>query len=162
MFGFVPLPSTLKSLSPADNTIYFDHANLITPSTLQEIVAAVKSANDKGRRLRVLGSGHSWSPVATSSDIMLSLVNYGGVVALDKQALTVTVKGGTRLSQVNAALSEQGFALSILPSVSSQTVAGAIATGAVRVCVCVCVCTRMCCQTCALNDCTMNIQTMHA
>lgn len=123
----------------ADNTIYFDHASVVTPSSLEEIVAVVKSANDKGRHLRVLGSGHSWSPLATGSDVLLSLVHYSGVVALDEKGLTVTVKGGTRLSQINAALSEQGFALSILPSVSSQTVAGAIATGAVCMCV-LCMC----------------------
>lgn len=98
-------------------------------------MAVVKSANDKGRRLRVLGSAHSWSPVAASSDLLLSLINYNGVVAMDERRMTVTVKGGTRLSQINAALSERGFALSILPSVSSQTIAGAIATGAVRMCV---------------------------
>lgn len=113
-----------------DNTIYFDHDRVVTPSTLQEIVAVVKSANDKGRRLRVLGSGHSWSPVAASSDLLLSLINYNGVVAMDERRMTVTVKGGTRLSQISAALSERGFALSILPSVSSQTIAGAIATAA--------------------------------
>ena len=115
----------------------------MTPSTLQEIVTAVQSANDDGRKLRVLGSGHSWSPIASSSDILLSLVHYSGVKALDEEGLTVTVRGGTRLSQINAALSERGYALSILPSASSQTIAGAIMTGTVFVSVvdvCLCVC----------------------
>lgn len=116
----------------------------MTPSTLQEIVNIVRSANDQGRKLRVLGSGHSWSPIATSSDILLSLVHYSGVEALDEKGLTVTVKGGTLLSRINAALSEQGYALSVLPSVSSQTIAGAIATGKVFMCACVCMCMCLC------------------
>ena len=51
------------------------------------------------------------------------------MIRLDEHAKEVTVKGGTTLNEVNDILEERGYALSILPSISHQTVAGAISTG---------------------------------
>jgi len=95
----------------------------------EEIVALVKHAYDKKIKIRVLGSGHSWSPIATTNGILISLYQYRGLVSRDAAKKQVTVWGGTTLVEITALLKEQGLALSNLPSVSDQTIAGAIVTG---------------------------------
>ena len=65
----------------SDSSLFFDHAHLITPSSKAEIVEVVRSAAERGQKVRVVGSGHSWSSVALSDDILVSLWNYTGVVS---------------------------------------------------------------------------------
>ena len=93
------------------------------------MIAIINQARASGRRLRVLGSGHSWSPIAVSQDMLVSLNKMSGVVSVDKKRKLVTVRGGTVLSEVVTELHKHGLALSNLPSISAQTVAGLIATG---------------------------------
>lgn len=110
------------------HSMVYDHRRIASPSSLEEIVRVVKDANDNNRKLRVLGSGHSWSPIATSNDLYISLINYKGLVAIDTEHSLVTIKGGTTLVEITKMLRERGFALHVLPSVSTQTIAGAIMT----------------------------------
>ena len=60
--------------------MYFSHAHLRTPSSKEDIVDIVKTAAEKGQKVRVLGSGHSWSSVAVSDEVLVSLWNYTGLV----------------------------------------------------------------------------------
>ena len=69
--------------------VYAD-TNLLLPRSKEEIVWIIKSVaathreakedsrhgSGRGRRIRVVGSGHSWSSVAKSDDIQMSLENY--------------------------------------------------------------------------------------
>lgn len=56
----------------------FDHASLYMPSSVDELIAVVKLAYENRRKVKVLGTGHSRSPIAHSSDIYISLFNYTG------------------------------------------------------------------------------------
>ena len=59
-------------------------SNLLQPTSKDEIVWIIKSVaathgkdgSGRGRRIRMVGSGHSWSKIAKSDDILLSLENY--------------------------------------------------------------------------------------
>lgn len=113
----------------ADKTLYFSHDNLYTPSSKEEIVQVVKFASENHRKIRILGTGHSRSPLAHSSDIFLSLCRFTGVVSVDVETKQVTVKAGTLLSELNDYLEEHGLAFSNLPAVAEVTVSGAISTG---------------------------------
>lgn len=75
--------------------MFFDPSKVESPSTKQEILLIVKYAIENGQQLRVLGSGHSRSPIAHSDDIIVSLHRYSGVVELNKQ--TKQVSRGQRL-----------------------------------------------------------------
>lgn len=76
--GALPTSSgTFPSLEGADvGPAYF------APGTRDELVALVqavaRTAQGEGprRRIRVVGAGHSWSAVAKSEDLFLSLFNY--------------------------------------------------------------------------------------
>ena len=82
----------------------------------------------------MLGDGHSWSEVAQTEDIMISLSNYTGVVRMpldtdDSGAVHVTVKAGTPLNEISEFLDGKGLAMINLGSVAGQSIAGAISTG---------------------------------
>ena len=113
----------------SDGTVYFNHDNLKSPTTKDEIIEVVKFAAENGRKIRVLGSGHSRSALALSEDILVSLHKFKGLVEVDLKSKQVTVRGGTTLKELNALLEEKGLALSNLPAIADPTIAGAIATG---------------------------------
>ena len=89
----------------------------------------VKMAHSSGRKLRVLASGHSWSEIAQTEDIMVSTMNYSGLVGVDKARMLVTVKAGTKLSDLNSLLDAEGLAMTTMPTITDQSIAGAISTG---------------------------------
>lgn len=97
----------------------------LAPASEAEVVEAVRGA--AGKRLRVVGGGHSWSAIAAPEQIGLTLDRLTGVIAHDDA--TVTVRAGTRLRDLNAALAAMGRALPIVGSIAEQSIAGAIATG---------------------------------
>jgi len=107
----------------------FNLTDLRTPSSRQEIVDIVNEARQNGRKLRVVGSGHSILPLAISEGITLSLNKYRGVVRVDLGAKQITVKAGTTLREINTALDSYGLALSVLSCISVQSIAGAFMTG---------------------------------
>ncbi len=123
--------------------------NTLLPSNREEIVHIIRSAlanNSVSHKIRVIGSGHSWSKIAVSDNLQLSLEKYKvcegvfflrcdlgllvqGLVSIDHALKQVTVRAGTTFHELNTILDDNGLAMSILGSVSDQTVAGAISTG---------------------------------
>lgn len=91
------------------------------------MIGAVRDAAAARKRLRVVGGGHSWSAIAAPEQIGMTLDGLAGVIARDDR--TVTVRAGTRLKHLNAALAAAGYALPIVGSIAEQSIAGAIATG---------------------------------
>ena len=94
-----------------------------------EISAAVKDAAAAGLPVRALGSGHSFTPAAATSGLALDLSLWTGVTAADTRTGLVTVRSGTTLRALNAALAEFGLALANLGDIDAQTISGALATG---------------------------------
>jgi alditol oxidase len=102
----------------------FAHTKFITPHTVSEIQTAVKNA----RKVRVLGSGHSFSKVCSSEETLISLAYMRNVLSLDVEKMTVTVEGGATLGDVVKYLAPRELALKNLPSLPHVSIAGAIAT----------------------------------
>ena len=64
----------------SDSSVYFNHVHLKMPSSKDDIISIVRAAAVGDQKVRVVGSGHSWSAVAASDDILVSLWNYTGIV----------------------------------------------------------------------------------
>lgn len=99
------------------------------PRDVAEIVNAVKHAEQTGRRLRPRGAGHSSTALAATGDVVVDLSGWAGVQGADLATGTVTVRSGTPLHRLNAALDDLGLALTNLGDIDRQTIAGAISTG---------------------------------
>jgi L-gulonolactone oxidase len=100
---------------------------ILTPGTVDEVAAQVKEASGSGRRVKVVGSGHSFTAIAVATDQRLFLHRLAGLISIDGPL--VTVQAGMPLHVLNALLAEHGLAMPNLGDIDRQTVAGAIATG---------------------------------
>ena len=101
---------------------------LSKPQTESELQQVVQSAQASGRRVKAVGSGHSFTAIAVSEEVLVDLSNYDEIVAIDKMNQTVTVQSGTQLSKLNQALYENSLAMQNLGDIAYQTIAGAIST----------------------------------
>lgn len=99
------------------------------PASEAELAEILSSADRAGRRLRPIGSGHSWSDIAVPDDGCLDLGAMRAVLQIDAAAGTARVQAGIRLEEINETLAAAGLALPILGSIAKQTIAGAISTG---------------------------------
>ncbi|XP_046559639.1 L-gulonolactone oxidase-like [Haliotis rubra] len=100
------------------------------PETTDEIRQILAFAQEKGKKVKVVGYGHSPSDIACTTDYMISLSRYNKVMKVDKDSLQVTVQGGCLVRDLNRnILPSHGMAFSVLGTVSELTVAGVISTG---------------------------------
>ncbi|HEX2133999.1 MAG TPA: D-arabinono-1,4-lactone oxidase [Actinophytocola sp.] len=82
-------------------------------------------------RIRALGSRHSFSDVADTPDVLVSLDALPAEIELDIEVSgdRVTVPAATRYGDLAAVLADRGLALPNLASLPHISVAGAVATG---------------------------------
>jgi FAD-linked oxidoreductase len=99
------------------------------PTSEEEIQVLVQKAMQQGKKIRMIGSGHSFNPLWVTDQILISLDKYQGLVAVDKARLQATVRGGTKLFTLGDLLFEQGMAMENLGDIDVQSLAGTIATG---------------------------------
>jgi len=116
-----PLSTNLKNW--AEN-FEFSTSSVYYPERVEEIQEVVK----KCQKLRVIGSKHSFSRIADSSDHLLSFERMNRVLVLDREKHQVTVEGGIKYGELAKYLHENGYALHNLASLPHITVAGTIST----------------------------------
>ncbi|HNY55795.1 MAG TPA: FAD-binding protein, partial [Chitinophagales bacterium] len=100
-------------------------ANYFQPETEEEIISIVKSHH----KIRMVGTGHSWSGICATNEALLNLDYYNKITHIDKERKLVTVQAGIKLWQLNNLLDKEGLALLNLGSIDQQSIAGAISTG---------------------------------
>jgi FAD-linked oxidoreductase len=102
---------------------------VVVPNGTAEVAAAVRAAAAAGERVRMVGSGHSFTGVAVTDGTLLSPTSLARVRSVDRAAGTVTVEAGLPLCDLNAVLDAHGLALANLGDITVQTAAGAVQTG---------------------------------
>ena len=75
------------------------------------------------------GTGHSFTAIAAPEAVLLTPGRLSGIVAVDRDAMTVTALAGTPLKVLNAGLERLGLSLHNMGDIAEQTLAGAISTG---------------------------------
>ncbi|MGY2875162.1 L-gulono-1,4-lactone dehydrogenase [Marmoricola sp. URHA0025 HA25] len=100
-----------------------------TPRDTDDVVAAVERARERRTTVKMPGTGHSFTGIAAPEGIMLSPAQLTGIVAVDREAMTVTALAGTPLKVLNAGLEALGLSLHNMGDIAEQTLAGAISTG---------------------------------
>ena len=99
------------------------------PRSIEELAQALGNYGREGRHVRVVGDGHSFTPLAQSDDVLISLDNMQGVESVDAERGTAVVKAGTRLKLLGDQLLKRGMAQENLGDIDVQSIAGAISTG---------------------------------
>ncbi|MBL0352358.1 MAG: glycolate oxidase subunit GlcE [Dechloromonas sp.] len=98
--------------------------------TLDDLVAALRSAHDSQTQLRIRGAGSKDFYGGMLAGEVLDVAAYAGIIAYEPTELYVTAKCGTPLDEIEAALVEKGQMLAFEPPrFSGATVGGCVATG---------------------------------
>ena len=108
-----------------------EHCNAQTyfqPENENEIIEVLKRCNAEKKKIRIVGSGHSWSAICLSNEYLLNLDLFQKIISLDKTKKQITVQAGIKIFQLNKYLYNEGFCLNNLGSISAQSIAGAIST----------------------------------
>lgn len=101
---------------------------VVTPWTTASLQRVVETALAQGQKIKAVGSGHSFSPIAVADEVQVDLRNYTGIIALDQQTAQVTVRSGTKLWQIPQLLADTGLAMQNMGDINQQSIAGAIST----------------------------------
>lgn len=96
----------------------------VRPTTEAEIIDVVR----RSRRVRVVGSGHSFNAGIVSEETLLSLDDYAGPITVDLSTGRITVRAGTRVRDVVQLMLGHGLAFTALPSHDAQSIGGILST----------------------------------
>jgi FAD-linked oxidoreductase len=102
---------------------------LLRPTSVDELAAAVKTAAEQGKKLKAVGSGHSFTGCSVPEQVMIRLDGLSSITNADKDSGRVTVGAGTDLRKLNAGLAAFDLAMPNLGDIDKQTISGAISTG---------------------------------
>ncbi|MBQ49554.1 MAG: hypothetical protein CMP10_19395 [Zetaproteobacteria bacterium] len=128
-FGYGPF--AFKNYS---GSIVCQAGGAFKPKSVEEIVTAIKYANQNSLNVRVvsLTAPRSYSPVICpkAGGFILDLQNFNQIIEIDKAANTATVGPGILLGDLQAQLHESGFTFPVTPDYNGVSLAGSMATGA--------------------------------
>ena len=100
-----------------------------TPASVDEVVDVVRRAREAGTTVKMTGTGHSFTAIAAPEHTLLRPEGLTGILAVDREAMTVTARAGTPLKDLNVALERLGLSLHNMGDIAEQTLAGATSTG---------------------------------
>jgi L-gulono-1,4-lactone dehydrogenase len=81
-----------------------------------------------GRRVRAVGSGHSFSDIALTDGVHIRLEGMARVLDVDRASGLVRVQGGITIHALNQRLAAEGLAMENLGDIDVQSISGAIST----------------------------------
>ena len=107
----------------------FTAPRLVNATTVDEVQRLVTDEARAGRRVRALGTRHSFNGIADSTGTLVTVTGLDPDPVLDELAQTVTVGSGTRYGVLAVWLERRGWALHNMGSLPHISVGGATATG---------------------------------
>lgn len=99
------------------------------PTNEEEFSKLVINSLEARKNIRIIGSGHSFTPLCATNEILVSLDNYKGIVHVNKHKNEITVKAGTKIYEFGEMAHALGFAQENLGDIDRQSLAGSISTG---------------------------------
>jgi L-gulono-1,4-lactone dehydrogenase len=100
-----------------------------TPGSAPEVAEEIRRAGADRLAVRMVGTGHSFTPAAATDGVLLRPAGLTGIRSVDAAAGLVTVEAGCPLRVLNTALLARGLSLANMGDIQVQTAAGAIQTG---------------------------------
>ena len=83
-------------------------ARVEEPADTAAVVDAIEKARADGGTVKMVGTGHSFTAISAPEGTMLTPHRMSGIVAVDRDAMTVTALAGTPLKVLNAELERLG------------------------------------------------------
>src|SRR5260221_4022488 len=104
-------------------------ARVRMPGVAGGVAAGVTKAAADGLPMRMAGTGHSFTPAASTDGVLLSPAGLTAIRSVDTEAGLVTAEAGCPLYRLNEALYSRGLSLTNMCDIHVQTVDGATQTG---------------------------------
>ena len=98
------------------------------PKNEEEVVTIVKEAKNRGLKVKVVGSGHSFTGIGVTDEVLVSLDEISDVRDVDFENFRVRVGSGVYLFDLNPILQRSGMAMPNLGDIVYQSLSGAIST----------------------------------
>ncbi|MEK4342971.1 D-arabinono-1,4-lactone oxidase [Brevibacillus sp. FSL L8-0710] len=102
---------------------------IVFPGSIADVVAIVKQCAGQGLRIRVVGSGHSFTGLVQTDECLLSLDRLQGLASVDTEKGVAEVWAGTKLKALGELLHSHGLSQENLGDINAQSIAGAVSTG---------------------------------
>lgn len=99
------------------------------PSTIEAVRRSVRSAAARGRPIKAVGTGHSFTGIAVVPGTLLEMTELSGLVSVDRDRQRARLLASTRLHRIPALLAPYGLAMANLGDIDRQSISGAISTG---------------------------------
>ncbi len=99
------------------------------PRSDADVAEIVSDAASHGLKVKAVGAGHSFSPIAVADGVQLIMSGLSGIRSVDAERQRVTVGSGTHLYDMPNLLAPHGLAMPNLGDIDRQTLAGATSTG---------------------------------
>lgn len=104
-------------------------ARIERPEDEGQVSRLVSAAAAEGLSVRVVGSGHSGTPLVATDGILASLDGLAGIASHDAGRCRARVRAGTKLCDLGEPLLALGLAMENLGDIDKQALAGAVGTG---------------------------------
>ena len=98
---------------------------VVGPRSVDELQTLVATHD----RVKALGTRHSFTDIADTDGVLVSLEDLPPTLRIDESGPSVTVSGATTFHTLSEELHRQGWGLATMASLPHISVAGAIATG---------------------------------
>ncbi len=117
-----------KNVTPWKNWSGLQQSNprlLAQPTNLNQLSQIIRESE----KCRVVGAGHSFSPLVCTDDTLISLDSITGLVSHNTDLNQSTLLAGSRLKDIGAMLNPINQALINQGDIDQQSLAGAVSTG---------------------------------
>jgi FAD-linked oxidoreductase len=104
-------------------------AEIASPRSEEEIQQLIRQAIEQKKKVRIIGSAHSFMPLWTTDQLLINLDQYQGLVSIDQEQQQATVRAGTKLYTLGETLFAHGLAMKNLGDIDRQSLGGTIGTG---------------------------------
>ena len=98
----------------------FQPREIFTPRSEDELAAIVARADAEGRRIKVMGAGHSFTAIAVTPDFHVTIHALDQLHHVDPSTGLVTVGAGITLKKLNRELDRYGLALTNMGDIDNS------------------------------------------
>ncbi len=110
--------------------VSFEPERVLTPTREDEILACLDDSRLRGKRVRAIGSLHSWSDIAADADVILNLKELNGVgdPVDGNDGARAEIGAGCTIKRALDELLKKGYTLPTYGMFRGLTIAGAVST----------------------------------
>lgn len=119
----------MSQITNWSESVAFIPNELHIPESEAEVIELVNRCREQKQHIRVVGSGHSFTRLIETQDVLVSLDKLEGIISVNQETHVAKVGAGTKIKALGRYLSGNNLSQPNLGDVDVQSIAGAISTG---------------------------------